>query len=84
MTATLIAFLVCGFFAAGLVSVYQFLVLAAGALVLLVIAMLLEDYSGLEVFEGVASSFAVSQIGFGLGLAWIARSTANRGRRMEN
>ena len=77
MAATLVAFFALGFFAATLLTLVRFLTLVGAAAAAVCVIGLLQ---GMPILHGLGlgcGSFVLAQVGFGLGLAWVATS---RGR----
>lgn len=77
MAATLLAFFALGFYAATLLTLFRFLALVIiAALVVSIIGLT----QGLPILHGLGlgcGGFVLAQVGFGVGLAWVA-STRSR------
>ena len=74
MVMTLIAFFALGFFAATLMTLFRFLTLLVAAATAVCIIGLLQ---GMPILHGLGlgcGGFVLAQVGFGLGLAWVASS----------
>ena len=72
MAATLVAFFALGFFAATLLTLFRFLTLVGVAAIVVCVIGLVQ---GMPVLHGLGlgcGGFVLAQVGFGLGLAWVA------------
>ncbi|MCW6509040.1 hypothetical protein [Lichenifustis flavocetrariae] len=80
MVATLVAFFALGFFSATLFPLFQFLaVVLSAALVVMVVAIV----QGMTLIGGLGlgiADLALAQVGYGLGLAWVASSRSRCAR----
>lgn len=72
MAATLVAFFALGFFAATLLTLARFLALVGSAIVAVFVTGLCQGVSVLHDVGLSCASFGLAQVGFGIGLAWMA------------
>lgn len=77
MASTLVAFFALGFFAATLLTLFRFLTLVGGAALAVCVVGLLQ---GMPILHGLGlgcGGFVLAQVGFGLGLAWVATARSH-------
>ena len=78
VTVTLIASLVVGFLAGTVLSLLPFAILLCLATLILAFVAWFAGMSFLQILTLSVCSFALAQIGYALGLAWIATITCRR------